>query len=105
VLDDVPHDFLRTDRGAAELVNAVAQLEGALGNPGDRPGQVSPLRPQPGGSDHVEHLFLGAVDDDLDLETHSAAPKAFRVGRRMCPDTAICVGVDTPTGMWGLKQP
>src|SRR5215467_9756021 len=74
VLGDVPLDFLRADRGADELVNRVAQLEGALGDPGDGPGQDGPLRPQPGVSDHVEHLFLGAVDDDLGLDTSHDRP-------------------------------
>src|SRR5215469_10547017 len=74
VLGDAPLDFLRADRGADELVNRVAQLEGALGDPGDGPGQDGPLRPQPGVSDHVEHLFLGAVDDDLGLDTSHDRP-------------------------------
>jgi hypothetical protein len=79
VLGEVPLDFLRADRGADELVDGVAQLEGALGDAGDGPGQEGPLRPQPGGSDHVEHLFLGAVDDDLGLESsHDVLLSIFR---------------------------
>jgi hypothetical protein len=58
----------------------VAQLEGALGDPGHGPGQDGPPRPQPGGSDQVEHLFLGAVDDDLDIDTgHDRLPFDLQV--------------------------
>ena len=79
VLGDLPQDFLRAGRGADELVNGVAQLEGALGDPGDGPGQVGLVRPMPGGSDHVEHLFLGAVDDDFGLESsHDRSPFEHR---------------------------
>ena len=51
MLGDAPLDFMRAGRAADELVNRVAQLEGAFGDPGNGPGQEGPLLPQPGGGD------------------------------------------------------